>query len=234
MIPWNDRHYVETLFARTLGNFLVLSSLFMIGKTLYQPAIEEIRFFVNDITRTSYTVEDQTEESVPPEAAPESGGFARLFQQRKVEVMVPADPAFSVVIPKIGANAPVVANVNPGDEPAYLEALKRGIAHAEGTTFPGDGSHIFLFAHSTDYIWNIGSYNAVFYLLYKLENGDEVNLFYNGQRYVYAVKEKTIIEPSQVEYLTRKTDVETLTLQTCWPPGTTLKRLVVTAERKAE
>jgi sortase A len=109
-------------------------------------------------------------------------------------------------------------------------ALQKGVAHAKGTAFPGEGGHIFMFAHSTDYVWNVGTYNAVFYLLYKLEVGDEVNLFYKGTRYVYKVTGKQIVDPSQVEYLTRKTPNELLTLQTCWPPGTTLKRMLVFAE----
>jgi sortase A len=68
----------------------------------------------------------------------------------------------------------------------------------------------------------------------KLEKGDEVNIFYKGQRFVYKVIDKKIVDPEQVEYLTRKTNKEFLTLQTCWPPGTTLKRLLVFAVRKVE
>ena len=227
-IPYTKK-YITTLLLRTVGNFLVFSSLFLIVKTLYQPVFEEVKFFYNDITRKTYTVQTgQTEKET------ESGGFGSFFQAEKVEVLVPEDPNFSLVIPKIGANARVVKNVDAGNEPEYLEALKSGIAHARGTSFPGQGGHIFLFAHSTDYIWNIGSYNAVFYLLYKLETGDEVNVFYNGQRYKYEVTEKAIIEPEQIEYLTRTPDEETLTLQTCWPPGTTLKRMVVTGKLKAK
>jgi len=61
-----------------------------------------------------------------------------------------------------------------------------------------------------------------------------VNIFYKGQRFVYKVIDKKIVDPEQVEYLTRKTNKEFLTLQTCWPPGTTLKRLLVFAVRKVE
>lgn len=227
-----NKQFLTTLSIRTFGNFLVLSSLFLIGKTLYQPALEELRFFANDITQTTYISSKTAKPSA--DVTPQPGGFARLFETRKVEVLVPEDPDFSLVIPKIGANAKVVANVDPANETNYLEALKSGIAHADGTAFPGEGGHIFFFAHSTDYIWNIGSYNAVFYLLYKMELGDEVNIFYKGQRYIYEVTDKAIIEPDQTDVLTKRTSFEYLTLQTCWPPGTTLKRLVVNAKRKSE
>jgi len=157
-----------------------------------------------------------------------------MFNLKTVEVLVPQDTDYGIVIPKIGANAKIIANVNSATESDYLKALQQGVAHAAGTAYPGESGHIFLFAHSTDYIWNVGSYNAVFYLLYKLELGDEIDLFYQGQRYVYRVTDKTIVNPSEVEYLTRKTNEELLTLQTCWPPGTTLQRLLVFAKREAE
>jgi sortase A len=147
---------------------------------------------------------------------------------------VPKDPQFSIVVPKIGANAKIIANVDAAEEEVYLNALNKGVAHTLGTAFPGEGGHVFLFAHSTDYFWNVGSYNAIFYLLNKLEIKDEINIYYKGQRYVYQVIGKQVVDPSKVEYLTRKTNKEFLTLQTCWPPGTTLKRLLVFATRVSE
>ena len=66
---------------------------------------------------------------------------------------------------------------------------------------------------------------------FHLEKNDEVDIFYQGQRYVYRVIGREIVDPSQVQYLTRKTNREFLTLQTCWPPGTTLKRLLIFAVR---
>jgi len=123
--------------------------------------------------------------------------------------------------------------VNTADDKSYLDALKNGVAHAAGTKFPGENGHIYLFAHSTNTFTNVSRYNAVFYLLYKLEPGDEVNLYYKGIRYKYNVVGKEIIDPSRVDYLTRKTDKEFLTMQTCWPPGTIYQRLLVFAERAA-
>lgn len=216
---------------RTIGNFLVLSSVFMIAKTFYLPVKEEIRFFLEKKLGKQYQIiEEKSKVKEPPLA--QKGLLAKTLNFRQVEFLVPVDPDFSIVIPKVGANAKVLSNVDPADESVYLEALKKGVAHAAGTSFPGEGSHIFLFAHSTDYFWNVGLYNAVFYLLYKLEKGDEINLFYQGKRYVYQVIGKNIVNPSQVEYLTRKSNKEFLTLQTCWPPGTTFQRLLVFAVPK--
>lgn len=218
--------FLKILILRTLGNFLIFASLFLIGKTFYQPAREEVRYFLDKITNKQYVV------SYPPANKEiQKGGLTKTLSNSKVEFLVPVDTNFSIVIPEIGANSRIIDNVDPANEEEYLKALKQGVAHAKGTAFPGEGGHIFLFAHSTDYIWNVGTYNAVFYLLYKLQKGEEVDLFYKGQRYVYHVVDTKIVDPSQVEYLARKTNKEFLTLQTCWPPGTALKRLLVFAAR---
>jgi len=224
--------YFRVLVLRTIGNFLLFSSLFMIGKTLYSPVREEIKYFINNRFQKKYIVAEKIGIKIPE---PEKKGLlAKAFNFKQIEVLTPEDPEFSIIIPKIGANARIFANTNAANEKEYLDVLEKGVAHTLGTAFPGEGGHIFLFAHSTDYFWNVGNYNAVFYLLNKLEKNEEVNLFYQGTRYVYRVIGKEIVDPSQVQYLTRKTNREFLTLQTCWPPGTTLKRLLVFAVRVAE
>lgn len=222
--------YLKVLILRTIGNFLVISSLFMIAKTFYLPVREEIRYFVDGIVQKKYYIAQTKPQS---EGGQPKGLLAKALEIKPVEYLVPEDPNFSIVVPKIAANAKILANVDPSNEQEYLDALQKGVAHSAGTAFPGENGHIFLFAHSTDYFWNVGTYNAVFYLLGKLEKGDQINLFYKNERYVYKVIDKTIVDPSQVQYLTRKTNKEFLTLQTCWPPGTTLKRLLVFAVRVA-
>ncbi len=229
--------YIKILILRTIGNFLILSSLFLIAKTFYLPVREEIRYFVDKMIKKQYIVsQDQItkikyQKEIP---AQPKGLLAKALNLETTEFLIPADTNFSIVIPKIGANSRILANIDASDEKVYLDALNKGVAQALGTSFPGEGGHIFLFAHSTDYFWNVGSYNAIFYLLNKLEKNDEVNLFYKGQRYLYRVINTTVADPSQVDYLTRKTNKEFLTLQTCWPPGTTLKRLLVFATRVSE
>ena len=229
--------YTRILVLRTVGNFLLFSSLFMIVKTFWQPVKEELIYFVNVKIQKKYIVADSIapgQKFVLNQDKQTGGLLAKAFNIKPIEILTPVDPNFSIVIPKIGANAKVQSNIDAADENIYLDALNKGVAQALGTAFPGEGGHIFLFAHSTDYFWNVGSYNAIFYLLYKLGKGDEVNLFYKGQRYVYRVIGSEVVDPSQVQYLTRKTNREFLTLQTCWPPGTTLKRLLIFAVRAAE
>jgi sortase A len=145
--------------------------------------------------------------------------------------ILPPNMDFSIVIPKIEASAPVVANVDPYNEKEFQLALRKGVAHAKGTSYPGSDGNVYIFAHSTDAFYNVGRYNAVFYLIGKLGKGDEIDIYYKGQVYTYYVFDKKVVPPSSVEYLYDVKGEERLTLQTCYPPGTTINRLVVLARR---
>jgi len=144
--------------------------------------------------------------------------------------ITPVDEAFGIVIPKLGANARIIPNVNPYDSSVYQQALTQGVAHATGTVFPGRVGNVFLFSHSSVNFYEANRYNSIFYLLYKLEIGDEINLYYKGEKFVYRVTEKKTVNPKDVSYLTGQTTKKVVTLMTCWPPGTTTKRLLVIAE----
>ncbi len=139
------------------------------------------------------------------------------------------DPYFSIFIPKIDAKAKVIPNVGAGSPGEYLAALQEGVAHAAGTNFPGQGKTIYLFSHSTDSPVNIARYNAVFYLLRKLEKGDRVIIYFLGQEHVYIVQDKFITEANDTSWLKDDGNGERLVLQTCDPPGTSWKRLIVIA-----
>lgn len=148
------------------------------------------------------------------------------------KTIVPVDQDFGIVIPKLGANAHVIANVNPYDSRAYEYALTKGVAHAKGTSMPGDMGNMFLFAHSSENFYVAMQYNSVFYLINKLENGDEIDVYWRKTKYVYAVTGKKFVGANAVSYLTSSGVTPTLTLMTCWPPGTNSTRLLVFGELK--
>ncbi|MDP3998845.1 MAG: sortase [bacterium] len=158
--------------------------------------------------------------------------FGDILDSRQVAASFPApDPEFSIVIPKISAEAKVFPNVSPADQNEYLPVLKKGVAHAKGTAFPGQKGNIYLFAHSTDSPINIARYNAVFYGLKDLEKDDQIVIFFEGRLHLYRVTEKKIVPASDVSYFEPQDKEEVLILQTCWPPGTTLDRLLVFAKK---
>src|SRR3989344_3752778 len=163
------------------------------------------------------------------------GGFANLVDEKLIgEIPGVPDPEFSLIIPKIHAKSRIIANVNPADETSYMESLKTGVAHAAGTGLPGSDQTIYLFAHSTESQLNVVRYNAVFYLLRELEKEDEVQIYYKGVKHRYFVSNKVIVDPTDTSYLApvNSEQKERLILQTCWPPGTRLQRLLVFAEKK--
>lgn len=148
----------------------------------------------------------------------------------KISEIKPLDKNFGIVIPKIGANAKIIPQVDPFNANTYQVALTKGVAQAKGTTFPDKTGNMFLFSHSSVNILEATRYNSVFYLLTKLQKEDEIYIYYKNIRYRYKVFEIKIVDAKDISYLSPQSDVKTLTLMTCWPPGTTLKRLLVIAE----
>ncbi len=192
------------------------SSLFLIGLAtlffLYTPLVKAIfnYKFTPPVSETAFT---------PPTPMPTK----------------PQDPPtdyedFYLFIPKIKAQSRVYSNTSPTDKKEYLEVLKKGVAHAQGSGYPTQNRSIYLFAHSTNAPINIVRYNAVFFLLNQLEKEDKIILFFNGKQYIYKVYSKLTTNPKDTSYLNYSENREILILQTCYPPGTTWQRLLVLAE----
>jgi LPXTG-site transpeptidase (sortase) family protein len=149
------------------------------------------------------------------------------YKTTQSPVVKPVSTDFGIVIPKINANAPVVKNVDAFDSKAYQQALSKGIAHAQGTSTPDMAGNTFLFAHSAQNWLNANRYNAVFYLLYKLEKGEKFSVHYKGKEYIYKIEEKKTVSAENVEVMMTSAYPRSVTLMTCWPPGTTFQRLLV-------
>jgi LPXTG-site transpeptidase (sortase) family protein len=147
----------------------------------------------------------------------------------KTTEIVPIDRNFGIVIPKIGANAKIVAQVDPYSSHIYQVALTKGVAQTKGTTYPDQIGNIFIFSHSSVNLLDASRFNSVFFLLSKIKTGDEIDIYYKNIKYIYKVKETKIVQAKDVSYLNPISKVKTLTLMTCWPAGTNLKRLLVTA-----
>lgn len=158
----------------------------------------------------------------------------RSFKSIIIPELELADPALrsaSIEIPTLYINEPIIFDVDPTNKKNYSRALQEGIAHAQKTSYPGDGGLGYYFAHSSNPEF-ITQYNAVFYLLNKLHEGDEVNIWRDDKKYTYTVFKKEVTSPSYIDFVTDVYDAETIVLQTCWPPGTTSQRLLVFAELK--
>lgn len=218
----DSKTFWKFLILRSIGNFLILFSLFGVGM-IFGPALYyEIFYQIDQHTGVQYVVSEKNTPSL----------LGQIAKNGNVRIITPPDTLFSIVIPKINASARVIPNVDPSNQAEYLAALKKGIAHAKGTLFPGMQGTSFYFAHSTDSIFDVGRYNAVFYLLKDMNVGDDVVIYFNNYRYNYKVTQTEILDPSDVSLLVnaQNNKTEQVVLQTCWPPGTTWKRFIVIAK----
>jgi LPXTG-site transpeptidase (sortase) family protein len=141
--------------------------------------------------------------------------------------VVPAEN--TITIPKINVHAPV--QYEPSiQEGAIQAALQNGVVHYGNTALPGQNGNVAIFGHSSNDWWEPGNYKFVFVLLDKLSPGDQLTIDYNSVRYTYEVTGSRVVEPTDVGVL-NPTSTPTLSLITCTPPGTSLRRLVVTAKQ---
>lgn len=231
---------IRFLVLRSIGNFLVLFAIFGVLATFGPALYYEVSFRIVQARGVHFVVADNQTSPLgellkKQRGATEgiSGGFSNVLAGPKEQILIPKDTDFSILIPRLGANAKVFPNIDPSNVNEFLPILQEGVAHAKGTVFPGMAGNIYLFAHSTDNFWDVGRYNAIFYLLKDLKPGDDIIIFFENQRHNYVVTESKIVDPQEVSFITQaKTDKEQLILQTCWPPGTTWKRLLVFAAPK--
>ena len=141
--------------------------------------------------------------------------------------IIPASP--TLVVPKINVTAPIIF-INSADEVQIQEGLQNGVVHYFQTAEPGKVGNSFLTGHSSNYWWDKGAFNYVFANLDKLEVGDQAKIYYQGNKFLYQVSSKKVVEATEMSVL-NQTIKPTLTLMTCTPPGTSWKRLIVTFEQ---
>lgn len=148
-----------------------------------------------------------------------------------------APPDDRVIINRINQNVPVIRV--PTDmlikrdwaalEQQIQDALRHGVVHFPGTAMPGDDGNVVITGHSSYFPWDPGRFKDVFALLHQVSVGDEIVVYHEQQKYIYKVYDKKVVEPDQVEVLTQEGE-DRLTLLTCTPVGTNLRRLVILAE----
>lgn len=142
-----------------------------------------------------------------------------------------------IIIPRIDQNIPIVRvsseSLLKRDwnslEKEMQEALKNGVVHYPGTSLPGQTGNIAITGHSSYFPWDPGRFKDVFALLHDVVIGDRIVVYYEQDKYVYEVDNIKVVLPQDIDVL-KQTPGDRLTLITCTPVGTNLKRLVVTAK----
>jgi len=210
-----------------LSNILIIGGLLYLTILTFPILLAEMQYQSNKIKKIEYQI-------ASPAADLNKKNPVTVSPLLKPTSIIPSSTDFSLIIEKINLNTTVQVNIDITAKEGYWKAIENGVAHAKGTDYPGQIGNTYLFAHSTINPLNINKYNAVFTLLHKLEKEDRIVTYYEGSRYDYYVTEKQIVDPDNTESLTKQYPYPTLTLQTCHPPGTNLKRLIIIARMKEE
>ncbi|MBU2592219.1 sortase [Patescibacteria group bacterium] len=130
---------------------------------------------------------------------------------------------YSISIPKLGI---IRAKVEIGGED-----LKQILVHYNDTAFPGKLGNAVIFGHSVlPQFFNPENYLTIFSTLYRLREGDEILVDFDGVSYRYLVEDLFEVSPKDLSVLEQRYSERRLSLITCSPPGTYLRRLVVRAK----
>ncbi|MFA5532202.1 MAG: sortase [Candidatus Shapirobacteria bacterium] len=109
--------------------------------------------------------------------------------------------------------------------------LEKSLIQYPQTALPGQLGNTVIFGHSVlPQFYNPKSYLTIFSILHTLKIGDEIDISYDGSQYKYVVSEMYEVKSDDFSVLEQRFDNKVITLITCSPPGTYLRRLVVKAE----
>lgn len=125
-------------------------------------------------------------------------------------------------IPKLNIEQAVVRNDHTD--------LKQSLIQYPGTANPGDLGNTVIFGHSVlPQFFNPQNYVTIFSTLHRLVVGDKIELEADGASYTYEIYEMYETTPDDLSPLAQSYNGRYLTLITCTPPGTYLRRLIVKA-----
>ena len=140
-------------------------------------------------------------------------------------------PDSKIIIPKINLEVPVVYGLNTISEDAIQDGLEDGVVHYASTPEPGEIGNSVIVGHSSNNILNSGKYKFAFVLLRRLDVDDTFFVHKDGIRYTYKIYDKKVVPPTDVSVLGPASRTNSMTLITCDPPGTSINRLIITAEQ---
>lgn len=187
---------------------------------------DELRQEMREITRPaqvivqgSLPVSQPGSEVIASNPAPEIPKYVKNFPEN-----------FYLKIPKLNIEKGMVKTNSFEMNPDNF------IGHYAGSALPGEAGNVFLYGHSVvPFFFNPSNYKTIFSKIHELEDGDEFEIEYEGKTLKYKVFTKSILKPQEVKPLDPVTPAflneKTVSLMTCTPPGTTLKRLIVSAKQ---
>jgi LPXTG-site transpeptidase (sortase) family protein len=145
------------------------------------------------------------------------------------KINIPQITDNSISIPILNLSAPVSWRINNTSK-EVSSSLEKGVIQVNGTALPGEKGNVYITGHSSNYVWTTGDYKSIFSVISRLAAGDLVYINYGGTTYIYKVYDQKIVAKDDLSIM-QKTSDSKLSLVTCWPLGTSLKRMVVLANQ---
>jgi LPXTG-site transpeptidase (sortase) family protein len=228
---WNTLEWIATSALIFAVLFFIMN--FNAYSTLLLNKLDKLRGDIrtNPVVQNLTTSLGATQQPLP--IATTSDQSKKQIPYLNIEVAPPDD---RVIIPRINKNVPVVRvsteNLIKRDwgalEAEIQQALKYGVVHYPGTAEAGENGNVVITGHSSYFSWDPGRFKDVFALLHEVVVGDTIIVYHNQKKYFYQVYETQVVTPDKIDILTQRGE-NRLTLITCTPVGTNLKRLVVFA-----
>ncbi len=135
---------------------------------------------------------------------------------------------FALSIPSLGITDLTVTHpADPYSSQGVLAPLKEGVGHL--FAYPGEGSKIMVYGHSSGYPWDLSQYTQIFRTINKIKVGHRVYITYKGKLYVYEVTAKNAVTAKDRSPFEPDQNGEELILYTCWPPDSISQRFLVHA-----
>lgn len=129
---------------------------------------------------------------------------------------------FTISIPKLRIDHAVVRSDHTD--------LKQSLIQYPGTALPGNLGNTVIFGHSVlPQFFNPLNYLTIFSTLHTLKPGDTLEITADGATYNYKISQMYETSPTDLSPLAQSYDGRYLTLITCTPPGTYLRRLIIKA-----
>ncbi len=129
-----------------------------------------------------------------------------------------------ISIPKINVSAPIM-EVSDSRDATILNALKKGVVLYPGSSNPGQPGTAVIIGHSSSSLpWT--DYSSIFSTLNKLQPNDLIYISVGSTKYTYRI---LAVEKGSAQELVNSGLAGDLIVSTCWPIGTDLNRMAVSA-----
>lgn len=188
-----------------------LTPVAMVAPDIAPPSVKKVEAaesptFVDEVVNTSFDYTDASTWFAGTTKKKESNPYA----------------VYTLSIPKLGIDHAVVRSDHTD--------LKQSLIHYAGTAMPGDLGNAVIFGHSVlPQFFNPQNYLTIFSTLHTLRPGDTMEVVADGATYTFKISEMYEAMPDDLSPLAQTYNGRYITLITCTPPGTYLRRLIIKA-----